>query len=55
MCLIADPISIKGASSPPFCERSFSSSSSVGGISGVLETDHSTEPIEQTAPTKKDP
>jgi hypothetical protein len=52
---IAEIISLKGSKNPRRFARSAASSASVGGISGVVETDHKTDPIEQIAPTKKDP
>jgi hypothetical protein len=51
---MAENISIKGANNPPFSARKAASSSSVGGISGVVEVDQSTEVMEQIEPKKKD-
>ena len=52
---IAEIISMKGSKNPFFLSRIIFNSSSVGGISGVFEVDHNTEPMEHTEPTKKEP
>jgi hypothetical protein len=45
----------EGREDPPLFARSSANSSAVGGISGVLRTETSTEPIEQTAPSMNEP
>ena len=55
MSRMAELISMNGENTPPGRSRMAFSSSSAGGISGVREVDHNTDPIEQMAPKKKDP
>ena len=55
MSQMASPISLSAGPKPPFLARSALSSSWLGGISGVLSTEISTEVIEQTAPSMNEP
>ena len=51
---IAEPISLKGVNTFIFSAFNAASSSAVGGISGVLKTDHPTVAMEQILPRKKE-